>query len=135
MSLLELTIVLSTLLVLITVIFVGARAWKRGTDRASCVLVLRNVQMATRSYQSLYGYNEGGRPYAENGSQDIARQLYAKGYIEEKLYHQAIGTEPCPGGGTYKSPAPDVFPVAGQLYLSCSLSAPHGHEPSVHEDW
>jgi hypothetical protein len=135
MSLLELTLVVFTLLVLITIVLLGARAWKRGGDRASCVLVLRNMQMATRSYQNLYGYSDGSRPVAENGSQDIARQLHAKGYIEDKLFEQAIGNEPCAGGGTYQSAAPDVFPALGQLYLSCSLSARDGHEPSAHGDW
>jgi hypothetical protein len=134
-SLLELTIVVFTLLVLITIIFVGARAWKRGGDRASCVLVLRNMQIATRSYQNLYGYRHGSRPIAENGSQDIARQLHAKGYIEDKLFQQAIGKQPCPGGGAYQCATPDVFPALGQLYLSCSLSTRDGHEPSVHADW
>ena len=87
------------------------------------MLTLRNVQMAARSYQNLYGYNYGGHPYAENGTQDIAVHLYQKGYIEKKLFDQATGLEACAGGGTYTCPTPDIFPHSGQLYLKCSLSA------------
>ena len=96
MTLLELTITISVLLALISIVFIGSRAWKRGSDRAICVLTLRNVQVAARSYQNLYGYNYGGRPYAENGSQDIARHLFEKGYIEKTLYDQPRGAEPLP---------------------------------------
>ena len=135
MTLIELTIAISVLLVLISIVFVGSRAWKRGSDRAVCVLTLRNVQVAARSYQNLYGYNYGGRPYAENGSQDIARHLFDKGYIEKNLYDQASGTKTCPSGGTYTCPTPDIFPEAGTLYMKCSLSSTEGHEPATHADW
>jgi hypothetical protein len=132
---LELTIIIVVMMSLLTILFFGATAWKRGNDRAGCVLTLRNVQMAARSYQNLYGYNYGGRPYADNGTQDIALHLYQKGYIEQKLYDQASGSEPCPGGGTYSRTTPDVFPHAGELYLACSLAATQQHEPDKAIDW
>lgn len=135
MTLLELTLCISVLLVFITIIFVGSRAWKRGSDRAGCVLTLRNVQVATRSYQNLYGYEFGGRPFAEYGTQDIALHLYEKGYIEKTLFDQARGTVNCPGGGTYNCPIPDIFPQSGELYLKCALSDSDGHEPTTHADW
>ena len=136
MTLLELTITISVLLVLLSILFIGSRAWKRGSDRAGCVLTIRNVQVATRSYQNLYGYNYGGRPYAEAGTQDIARHLFEKGYIEKDLYDRANGQDPCPGGGTYTCPVPDVFPQSGELYMKCSLSTTEeAHEPSTHADW
>ena len=135
LSLLELTIVIATLLALISILFVGSRAWKRGSDRAGCVLTMRNVQVAARSYQNMYGYASGGRPYAEYGTQDIAEHLYSKGYIEVKAYRQARGTELCPGGGVYSCPVPDIFPKEGELYMQCSLSAPDDHEPKTHADW
>jgi type II secretory pathway pseudopilin PulG len=135
LSLLELTIVIAALLSLISILFIGSRAWKRGSDRAGCVLTLRNIQVATRSYQNLYGYNYGGHPYAENGTQDIATHLFNKGYIEQKLYDQAHGLAKCPAGGTYNCPVPDIFPVNGQLYMACSLSSSDEHTPSSHSDW
>ena len=117
LSLLELTVVTAALLALASILFVGSRAWKRGSDRAGCVLTLHALQVATRSYQNMYGYDYGGRPCAEDGSQDIAGQLFAKGYIEEKTYRQTRGTSPCAGGGTYSCPTPDIFPQSGQLYM------------------
>ncbi len=135
LTLLELTIVIAVLLSLVSILFVGARAWKRASDRACCVLTIRNVQVATRSYQNLYGYNYGGRPYAENGTQDIARLLFSKGYIEQKLFDQARGVAKCPSGGSYTCLVPDIFPQPGQLYMACSLSGSADHTPSSHADW
>ena len=135
MSLLELTVVILVLLSLTAVLFIGSRAWKRSGDRAGCVLSQRNIQMATRSYQNLYGYNYGGRPYAENGTQDIALHLYDKGYIDGKLYNHAIGTSPCQGGGIYSRAAADIFPEPGELYMNCSRSATDAHLPNSRANW
>ena len=38
MTLLELTVVILVLLSLITILFVGARAWKRGSDRSANIM-------------------------------------------------------------------------------------------------
>lgn len=135
MTLLEMTVVILVLLGLISVVFIGARAWKRGSDRASCIITQRNVQMATRSYQNLYDYNYGGRPYAQNGTQDIVEHLYAKGYIEANLYNQIRLSKTCAGGGHYKCPVPDVFPEMGQLFITCSLSASDEHVPNTNAGW
>ncbi|MEO5917475.1 MAG: type II secretion system protein [Luteolibacter sp.] len=135
LSLLELTVVIATLLALISVLFVGARAWKRGSDRTACILSLRNVQVATRSYQNLYGYDYGGHPYAENGTQDIAEHLYAKGYIESALYKETRGQQQCPSGGSYSCPLPNVFPLEGQLYMECSLAGSDKHVPQTQSGW
>lgn len=135
LSLLELTVVIATLLGLVTVLFIGARAWKRGSERSSCILTLRNVQMATRSYQNLYGYDYGGHPYADRGTQDIAEHLYSKGYIETSVYEQSRGQKKCPSGGSYSCPLPDVFPQEGQLYMECSLSGSDNHVPKNQAGW
>ncbi len=136
-TLIELAVVVVILLLMITIMFIGGSAWKRGSDRAGCLLNLRNVQVAARSYQNLYGYNYGGRPYAEYGTQDIARHLFEKGYIERNLYDQARGVNPCPAGGAYSTGAADVFPLPGQLYLQCSLSSTDDHAPeaAASADW
>lgn len=135
LTLLELTIVITILMTLIALLFIGSRAWKRGSDRAACILTLRNMQSATRSYQNLYGYSFGDRPYAEYGTQDIGDHLYRKGYIEEKLYKQATGAEKCPAGGAYACPIPDIFPREGELYIQCSLSGSDEHTPKSYGDW
>jgi len=53
MTLLELTVVILVLLSLITILFIGARAWKRGSDRSANMMNLRNTQAAMRSHQNL----------------------------------------------------------------------------------
>jgi type II secretory pathway pseudopilin PulG len=135
LSIIELTVVIAILLTLVSILFIGSRAWKRGSDRSACVLTMRNVQVATRAYQNMYGYNQGGRPYAENGTQDIIEHLHTKGYIETKLFQQARGTVPCPAGGSYSCPVPDIFPASGKLFMTCSLSGTEDHAPSSHADW
>lgn len=57
MTLLELTVVILVLLSLISVLFIGARAWKKGADRAGCILNIRNVQQAVRSHANMTDLN------------------------------------------------------------------------------
>lgn len=135
LTLLELTVVIATLLALVSVLFVGSRAWKRGSDRTCCILALRNMQIATRSYQNLYGYNYGGHPYADGGTQNIAQHLHSKGYIESSIYNQSRGVQKCPSGGNYDCPLPDIFPMEGQLYMQCSLAVTENHMPAKHAEW
>jgi hypothetical protein len=132
---LELTVVIVTLLALIMVLFIAARGWKHGSDRTCCILKRRNVQAATRSYQNLYGYDFGGYPTAENGTQDIAAHLSAKGYIESAAYDERKGLRKCPAGGQYSCPGPYIFPMEGKLYMECSLSASEEHSPKSHDEW
>ncbi|MES2660201.1 MAG: type II secretion system protein [Verrucomicrobiota bacterium] len=135
LSLLELTVVIATLLALIAVLFVGALGWKRGSDRSACILTLRNMQVATRSYQNLYGYEYGGHPYADNGTQDIAEHLHSKGYIESATYERARGLKNCPSGGSYSCPVPNIFPPEGELYMKCSLANSDNHLPKSQAGW
>ena len=53
MTLLELTVVILVLLSLISILFIGARAWKKGSDRAANILNLRNVQQAIRGHANM----------------------------------------------------------------------------------
>lgn len=59
MTLLEVTIVILILLSLISILFIGARGWKRGTDRAANILNIRNVQQAVRAYAHSRTMNNG----------------------------------------------------------------------------
>ena len=134
-SLLELTVVIAVLLSLTTVLMLGARAWKAGADRTGCIVDIRNVQMSVRSYQNLYGYSAGGMPYAESGTQNIGALMFAKGYISGPVYEGIKGNTPCAGGGHYECQHPDVFPPAGQLYISCSLADQENHQLPPSADW
>lgn len=53
MTLLELTVVILVLLSLISILFVGARAWKKGSDRSTNILNLRNAQQAVRGHANM----------------------------------------------------------------------------------
>ncbi len=55
MTLLELTVVILVLLSLISILFIGARAWKKGSDRAANILNIRNVQQAVRAHANVRG--------------------------------------------------------------------------------
>jgi type II secretory pathway pseudopilin PulG len=135
MTLLEMTVVIAVLLALTSVLMIGARAWKSSTDRTGCILNMRNVQLSVRSYQNMYGYNAGGMPYAEGGTQDIAVHLFSKGYITDVQFSAIQGGEPCAGGGSYEREHPDVFPPVGTLYVECSLAPTKAHELSDKIEW
>jgi type II secretory pathway pseudopilin PulG len=117
--LIELTVVILVLLALITVLFIGARAWKRGSDRAACVINIRNAQQAVRSFQNLRGRNDGS---PINFNSDL---VGIGNFIE---------TFPvCPAGGTY-TPA-TAIPTLGTLVLPCSLATSQQHEPDNSTGW
>lgn len=59
MTLLELTVVILVLLSLISILFVGARAWKKGSDRSANIMNARNIQQAVRGHQNMYNMNFG----------------------------------------------------------------------------
>ena len=52
MTLLELTVVILVLLSLISILFIGARAWKKGSDRSTNLINIRNCQQAMRGHQN-----------------------------------------------------------------------------------
>ena len=52
MTLLELTVVILVLLSLISILFIGARAWKKGSDRSANIMNVRNIQQAVRGLQN-----------------------------------------------------------------------------------
>jgi len=53
MTLIEITVVILVLLTLISVLFIGANIYKRGADRAACILNIRNVHQSVRANQNL----------------------------------------------------------------------------------
>lgn len=124
MTLLELTVVILVLLSLISILFIGAQAWKKGSDRTLCIMNIQNVQKGVRSYSNLYGFNPG---------QNVAGlqvRIVGLGKFVEK-------TPACPSSGDYTYGGTfgvDTIPPVGQLYLGCSLST-SGHIPSNFGDW
>ena len=123
MTLLELTIVILVLLSLVSILFIGARAWKRGSDRAGCILNIRNVQQAVRSHQNVYNLADGDNLPRATIYSNTAGSSY-------------LTTPVCPGGGTYDETLTKV-PALGVLYLPCSndAAAAGSHHPTAYTDW
>ena len=125
MTLLEMTVVILVLLSLITVLFFGAQAWKRGSDRALCIIHIQNVQKGVRSYSNLYGFDPGAN------APDLQTQVIGLGRFIES-------TPVCPGGGNYTFGqvfGVNTIPPMGSLYMECSLAAMFQHVPNVTPDW
>jgi type II secretory pathway pseudopilin PulG len=118
MTLLELTVVILVLLSLISILFIGARGWKRGTDRAGCILNHRVTQQAVRSHQNMYGYSQG-QPL----------DMFAQIIGPDKF----LPEPKCPAGGTYDYL--DYIPAPGELAIECSLQGSDKHVPDRINDW
>jgi type II secretory pathway pseudopilin PulG len=135
-TLVEMTIVISVSLSLISVVTTSARTWKRNSDRADCVADLRNFQMAVRSYQSANGYQCGMFHVNLGGRTDIADHLLENGRISRAQHRQSIGVQSCNAGGEYYRIQPDRFPLQGESYLTCTLAAGSlHHQPDHTADW
>lgn len=125
MTLLELTVVILVLLTLISILFIGANAWKRGSDRTLCILNIRNVQNGVRSFANLYGHNPG------ESVPGLQMRVVGLGRFVED-------TPTCPSSGTYTYGAGfgiDTIPPLGELYLECSLSSSANHVPEDTASW
>jgi type II secretory pathway pseudopilin PulG len=119
MTLLEMTVVILVMLTLITILFIGAKAWRQGTDRTGCIISIRNAQNAVRSHQNLYNISNGA-PI------NIANEIMGPGNFVEY-------SPVCPGGGSYT--LIDHIPYPGELVMTCSLASSKSHEPEVSTDW
>lgn len=125
MTLLELTVVIVVLLTLITVLFFGARAWKRGSDRTLCILNIEAVQKAVRGYANMHAVDQGA------SVPGLKSQIIGIGRFIEN-------TPICPAGGTYAFgtvAGTDVIPPSGTIYMDCSLSSSDDHVPLNTADW
>ena len=122
MTLLELTVVILVLLTLISILFIGARAWKKGADRAGCILNIRNFQQAVRSMGNINKLNPGDTCPA------FTTSVIGSGKFMEN-------PPVCPGGGTYSGEDGTTIPAVGTVVLTCSLGATENHVPTNVGDW
>lgn len=122
MTLLELTVVILVLLSLISVLFIGARAWKKGSDRAACILNIRNFQQAVRSYANMNGKNPGDTVPAFNTT-----------IVGAGLFMETSPT--CPGGGTYTGLTDTTIPAVGTVALVCDFADGPAHTPENTAAW
>lgn len=117
MTLLELTVVILVLLSLVAILFIGSRAWKRGSDRAGCIMNIRQAQMSVRSYQNLNDFPQGH-------TLDMVADVIGGGFMNDPV---------CPGSGTYTHL--NYIPAVGELVTTCSLAGSERHEPVDYTGW
>lgn len=121
LTLLELTVVILVLLTLLTVLYIGARGWKRGSDRMFCILNMQKVQKGVRGYSNIFGYNPG------TSVTDLRTKVIGPGCFVE--------SEPsCPGSGAYDF-AGNQIPSIGTIYMTCSLAVSGKHQPDEYSEW
>ena len=123
MTLLELTVVILVLLSLISILFIGARAWKKGSDRAASILQIRNVQQAVRSYSNMNGKNP----------LDTVALLQTEVFGPGKFIENDPTVAGHPAGGlyTFAIAAPTIIPDIGALYM---LTSGSGDEATTYYD-
>jgi len=97
-----------------SVLFVGARAWKKGSDRAACIMNTRNIQQAVRSYQNMNDLKPGA-PLPWN------KIVGPDAFLDKR---------PTCLEGTYTFAT--SIPQAGKLACTCSNP---DHAVSNHDDW
>ncbi|MFD2257781.1 hypothetical protein ACFSSA_13955 [Luteolibacter algae] len=128
MTLLELTVVILVLLSLISILFIGARAWKKGSDRAASILQIRNVQQAVRSYSNMNGKNAG------DTDADLRTEIFGAGKFIEK--DPTAGAHPAGSNFSYKIAEPTTIPDIGSLYMAVEgAAADEESEPTVGVDY
>ena len=123
MTLLELTVVILVLLSLIAILFVGARAWKRGSDRAANILNIRNVQQAVRAHANIRALNIGDALIATTDIVGSGKYLNSVTAPNTDLTY------------TYGA----VVPAIGTLYLvvayASSSSVDYAPATTLYADW
>ena len=127
MTLVEMTVVILLLLSLVAIIFTAARGWKNGTDRARCIMNIRQMQISVRAFASASNFNPGTDLELHNPPVNLLSELVGAGQ-----YVPALPT--CPGNGFYFFGG-DVIPEIGHLYMTCSLAGSQGHQPSDSSNW
>ncbi len=118
MTLIEITVVILVLLTLISVLFIGANIYKKGADRAACILNIRNIHQAVRADQNLTNKAVG----------DLltATDIFGAGkYLET--------TPDCPAdGGVYAMSA--NYPAIGTVVCTCGTNGAAGTAVGSNQD-
>jgi type II secretory pathway pseudopilin PulG len=135
MTLLELTVVILVLLSLISILFIGARAWKKGSDRAASILQIRNVQQAVRSFANMNGLNAGDTVAGDPGPPVILalqNEVFGAGKFIEN--DPTLSSHPAGTTVNYVIAAPTVVPLVGTLYMTAD-DAEYAPKVGSTSDW
>ncbi len=115
----EWTLAIIIVSALLGISFFACVNWKRKSDRAGCIMNIRNVQQGIRGWEGMTCQREGHSPI------DWAVIIGPTGYMREPK---------CPAGGTYRFQ--EILPNIGVLAMECSLcDTPENHKPDSYADW
>lgn len=105
--------------IMMPMLYVWLVDFKKGSDRAGCIMNIRNVQQATRSHNGMNNIGTGPAPGFSKHS------LIGPGKFIDK--------EPvCPSGGNYTWIESGRAPEIGELMIRCSHPQ---HLPKDYHDW
>jgi hypothetical protein len=93
---------------------VSALVWKKGSDRAGCIMNIRNAQQAVRGHQGMNNLSDGT-------SLNLNDIFGPSGYLPQPV---------CPAGGTYTFTNTIPAVGTGKLFCKCSHA---NHVPTHHE--
>jgi len=109
------------------VLFIGANIYKKGADRAACILNIRNIQQAVRADQNLNNKREGEPIYGNIMDSQVGTGGLTDQYFEEEVL--------CPEdteavGYTWASAN---YPVLSSTAVSCAIDT--NHAPNDTSGW
>lgn len=120
LSTVDVVAIIALILLVVAGFFIWAATWKKGSDRAGCIMNIRNTQIAIRSYYGMY-----------------VKETFAAGEIIGA--GKMMETYPeCPAGGEYNITSPSQIirhPKIGDAFLKCSLEESHEHVPPDTSGW
>ena len=115
-TLIELSVVIAVILLLVSVLFIGVKAWKDSANRAACLVNLASLQKSVRGYQNSHADDP-----AITGV--TMGQLVTDGYF---------GTAPvCPSNAANYAPTGATFPAAGAAAFTCPNATALNHAPTA----
>jgi len=125
MTLIEITVVILVLLTLIAVLFIGANIYKKGADRAACILNIRNIHQAVRADQNLENQNTGDA---------IVGTIL--GVAGSGAYFETVITCPSAGGAhTVATTYPPIGTVGADCATLGDATNKHFPDPTTTASW
>ena len=126
MTLIEITVVILVLLTLIAVLFIGANIYKKGADRAACILNIRNIHQAVRADQNL-------RRTEILVTQSLGTTL---GVAGSGAYFETVITCPSAGGAyTVATTYPPIGTVGADCATLGDATNKHFPDPTTTASW
>lgn len=131
MTLIEITVVILVLLTLIAVLFIGANIYKKGADRAACILNIRNIHQAVRADQNLNNKKEDD---AIVGDIMAPKDYIADPNDPKDFYFENHITCPSAASGAGSYNIVTAYPATGIVAATCTYDLVT-HIPDGTEGW